>query len=463
MGGLVVEDLLLASKNSAEGHLKRVLEWTTGIAFLGTPFCGSHLAAWGSILGGFANLLKKSNVPLVEVLRPESEVLARIQHEFHSMIRDRDKTGYTPIEITCFFEDLAFPGVGFIVPKHSAILQGRTPCGIHANHVDMTKFSENEDAGYQAILGELWRWSPNADQAAQHSAASFQTPGDDASHSITDSKNDAPFECQAQADDGHACNLGVQQSEKHNASEAAHLSKRSAHRPAIPAQPRRQTERMGRPRPNADRRGFWLDRSPEEDIVPEPEPPRRPTRSRDRMEDMMVGFWDAVRDVLADPIAQRVLEWSKPKIGLGASPFGGDEELVIWYGFYNREKRPWRGDSGGPGLVAVGRERPGDMVESIPEEWRNDFIEEGNDLLTWMAWRLTPPDPNAQRRYTGRFAFSEGNYFFWYWILRQGDMRISNALKGGAPYDDDAFPDPDHPENWSMRTYRPNGSFEEHY
>lgn len=59
-------------------------------------------------------MLKKSNTPIVEVLKPESEVLARIQGDFQSMIRDRAKEGSKAIEITCFYEDLAFTGVGFV-------------------------------------------------------------------------------------------------------------------------------------------------------------------------------------------------------------------------------------------------------------------------------------------------------------------------------------------------------------
>lgn len=42
---------------------------------------------------------------------------------------------------------------------HSAILPGYTQIGIHDNHMGMTKFENEKDAGYISILGELKRWA----------------------------------------------------------------------------------------------------------------------------------------------------------------------------------------------------------------------------------------------------------------------------------------------------------------
>ena len=62
------------------------------------------------------------------------------------------------------------------MPKQSATLPGRIPIGIHANHVDMTKFDDAEDPGYQAIISELWRWSRDAqhNHAPQHASGVSQ-------------------------------------------------------------------------------------------------------------------------------------------------------------------------------------------------------------------------------------------------------------------------------------------------
>ena len=45
-----------------------------------------------------------------------------------------------------------------VVPKDSAILPGYILIGIHAHHMDMTKFATVDDAGFVAVCGELRRW-----------------------------------------------------------------------------------------------------------------------------------------------------------------------------------------------------------------------------------------------------------------------------------------------------------------
>lgn len=49
--------------------------------------------------------------------------------------------------------------VAKIVPKASATLDRYTSIGIHANHMDMTKFSSDQDPDYQNILSELQRFT----------------------------------------------------------------------------------------------------------------------------------------------------------------------------------------------------------------------------------------------------------------------------------------------------------------
>ena len=59
-------------------------------------------------------ILKQTNAEILAVLKSDSEVLERIQGNFHTMIRTRTKSGLTPIEITCFYEELPLPGVGTV-------------------------------------------------------------------------------------------------------------------------------------------------------------------------------------------------------------------------------------------------------------------------------------------------------------------------------------------------------------
>ncbi|KAK5655837.1 hypothetical protein OQA88_5376 [Cercophora sp. LCS_1] len=158
LGGLVFEDAMLASRNSPEPHLQRVYESTVGVCFLGTPHCGTTLANWATVFGQISSTVKKINTDLLKVLEPESEVLARIQGDFHAMLRSRADQGRPNLSITCFFEELPVKGVGEIVPKHSAILPAYNSIGIYANHMDMARFSDGEDPGYLSVSTELMRW-----------------------------------------------------------------------------------------------------------------------------------------------------------------------------------------------------------------------------------------------------------------------------------------------------------------
>ena len=58
-----------------------------------------------------------------------------------------------------------------IVPSHSAILSAYQNKSIHGNHMDMTKFTGRNDAGYDSVKGQIWIWvdelqtAPNAKPA----------------------------------------------------------------------------------------------------------------------------------------------------------------------------------------------------------------------------------------------------------------------------------------------------------
>lgn len=58
--------------------------------------------------------IKQTNTKIVQVLKQDSEVLARIQDSFHTMILSRTRDTTRTIQITCFYEELPLPGVGFV-------------------------------------------------------------------------------------------------------------------------------------------------------------------------------------------------------------------------------------------------------------------------------------------------------------------------------------------------------------
>ncbi|KKA16380.1 SesB-related regulatory protein [Rasamsonia emersonii CBS 393.64] len=151
--------LLLICRMIAPSYSSRIiLRRTHGIIFLGTPHSGSGFAQWAEGLAKLIGLIKQTNSQIIQVLRADSEVLERIQIDFHSMLRARVNDGAHPIAITCFYEELPLPGMDEIVPKRAATLPGYTSIGIHSNHMDMTRFETEDDPGFVSIVGELRRW-----------------------------------------------------------------------------------------------------------------------------------------------------------------------------------------------------------------------------------------------------------------------------------------------------------------
>ena len=58
-------------------------------------------------------LIKQTNLQILGILRADSEVLYRIQMDFHALVRVR-RESLRPIAITCFFEELPLPGIGMV-------------------------------------------------------------------------------------------------------------------------------------------------------------------------------------------------------------------------------------------------------------------------------------------------------------------------------------------------------------
>lgn len=133
LGGLVVESALDVSRGSTEPHLRNLETCTAGICFLGTPHLGSDLAQWGRLGALLATTFRRANTDIIKVLTPGSEMLAAIQGRFFSILNHRLSEG-SKISITCFYEELAMPLGGLVVPERRATLPGYSKYGIHANH-----------------------------------------------------------------------------------------------------------------------------------------------------------------------------------------------------------------------------------------------------------------------------------------------------------------------------------------
>lgn len=93
---------------------------------MGTPHQGSGLAIGAEKLAVALGLLKETNSKVLSVLRADSEVLARIQDGFFTMVRRMAKEDGATIEITCFYEQLPVSGVGIVkCPSHSSKFRER--------------------------------------------------------------------------------------------------------------------------------------------------------------------------------------------------------------------------------------------------------------------------------------------------------------------------------------------------
>ncbi|KAI0443472.1 hypothetical protein F4803DRAFT_561576 [Xylaria telfairii] len=152
LGGLVVKKALIVSAESAYDKDRVLDRHIVGVFFIGTPHRGADLAGYATAMARFLKLTgKRVNDEIVSVLRPDSEVLADVQESFGMwVIRNQNRC-----LLACFYEEHELPGVGMVVPKKSAILEGCIPLPIPNNHRDMARFSSRNATGYTRILGQI--------------------------------------------------------------------------------------------------------------------------------------------------------------------------------------------------------------------------------------------------------------------------------------------------------------------
>ncbi|KAL3957314.1 hypothetical protein ACCO45_007892 [Purpureocillium lilacinum] len=157
LGGLVCKKAILLSKTSPESHLRDIFDSVRGIAFLGTPHRGSTLAGWADIPATLLGVVKSTNNTLLALLKINGEILQDTHRQFLAMIREQHGSGRR-LEVTCFSEELPLRGVGFVVDKGSATMEGYTAATIHGNHMNMVKFASDQENGFKRLLGEIQRW-----------------------------------------------------------------------------------------------------------------------------------------------------------------------------------------------------------------------------------------------------------------------------------------------------------------
>ena len=92
---------------------------------MGIPHLGSSKTDLLSPLTRLSSLVRKTNREIVHLLEPGSAVLATLQQDFHTMIKDMKKNENKWIDMFCFYEEVAYTGVGEVrmaVPEPSELI-----------------------------------------------------------------------------------------------------------------------------------------------------------------------------------------------------------------------------------------------------------------------------------------------------------------------------------------------------
>jgi protein SERAC1 len=120
---------------------------------MGTLHQGSSIAGWGSKLDKLLNVVRRVDRENAKTLETLSPILKTVEEDFQKLLlrpEYRDQ-----IRIFTFYKEAAVTRVGFIVPKDSAQPKQYTSKSLHANHMNMTKFSSDSGPGYVAVCAQL--------------------------------------------------------------------------------------------------------------------------------------------------------------------------------------------------------------------------------------------------------------------------------------------------------------------
>ncbi|KAI9655123.1 MAG: hypothetical protein M1821_005606 [Bathelium mastoideum] len=159
LGGIIVKDAIIQSKETEDTRLKIVAPAVYGIIFLGTPHRGSKSASIGHVAFSIKQLAsKRPNLRLLQSLERNSETLDRIGSSFSQVLLKQ------PLQIYSFREEKEtrkFVFSTIVVDADSAkIGDGKEEVGsIPADHSNMTKLATSEDAGFKRVFAQLRRWT----------------------------------------------------------------------------------------------------------------------------------------------------------------------------------------------------------------------------------------------------------------------------------------------------------------
>lgn len=108
----MIQKALLHSEECSDMRYKDIVDSTAGVIFLGTPHRGSNFANWGSLCTGFLSNVKEMNEAIINLLRPESEVLFQLRDSFIKLVIRRAEEKSNKLRVHCYFEEYGMTMVG---------------------------------------------------------------------------------------------------------------------------------------------------------------------------------------------------------------------------------------------------------------------------------------------------------------------------------------------------------------
>lgn len=166
LGGLVVKQALIeAQKQIHDPDLLDINDSTHAIIFFGTPHRGSDLASWGLLLSTIAKVAQfDTNEAVLRDLDPMSgsSKLEEMRLDFDDILQDSQRL--RELHVYSFQEEEGMTGTklfgGKVVSNESSSLDSRKYGNdtIHANHMNMCRFSTKDDDGYEKFSAVLAKY-----------------------------------------------------------------------------------------------------------------------------------------------------------------------------------------------------------------------------------------------------------------------------------------------------------------
>ncbi|KAI1124664.1 Alpha/Beta hydrolase protein [Nemania abortiva] len=169
LGGLVVKSALIHSDAARYGVLRDrrlVITSTYGVLYMGTPHRGSDGMSLGRLLANIASIFTPVDDRIPQHLERDSEWLQQQLNQYNPVSNKfATRFAYERYETTVLlgYKTLVVPRAPAIIPSQEDV----ESIAIFADHISMTKFSENTDKGYVKISEALQIMAMNAKKAIQ--------------------------------------------------------------------------------------------------------------------------------------------------------------------------------------------------------------------------------------------------------------------------------------------------------